>query len=207
MTPPFTVAIGTYGDPAWRALAESRAIPSARAQGVPVIHVHGPSLWEARNQALDQVQTDWVAFLDADDELEPGYINAMALGTADVRVPRVRYVRPGGASAGPVMPRVAGHHDHPQCTAECLPWGNWIVIGAGVRADLARKVGGFRDYHWSEDWHLWSSIWQAGATFEPIPRAIYRAHVRRDSRNRGQTRAAKLAAHRAIAQDLGFPVP
>jgi hypothetical protein len=47
----------------------------------------------------------------------------------------------------------------------------------------------------------------AGATFEAIPAAIYRAHVRRDSRNRGASQAAKLTAHRAIAAANGVPIP
>lgn len=206
MTADVTVAIGTYGDPSWATLAAQRAIPSARTQGVPVVHVHAASLHEARNSAIDQVQTEHVIVLDADDELEPGYVNAMALGTADVRAPRVRYVRPGGTAAGPVMLRVSGHQ-HPQCGGECLAYGNWIVIGAMVRTDLYRKIGGFEPWPLYEDWAAFARMWQAGATFEAIPRAIYRAHVRRDSRNRAPDRAAKLAAHRAIATALGLPVP
>jgi hypothetical protein len=201
-----TVAVATYGDPSWLALAGARAIPSARAQGVPVVSVHADSLHAARNACLDQVQTERVILLDADDELEPGYINAMAVGTADVRAPRVRYVRPGGAASPAVMLRVSGH-DHPQCCGDCLAWGNWVVIGAMVRTDLLRKVGGFEPWPLYEDWAAMARMWQAGATFEPIPRAIYRAHVRRDSRNRAPGRAARLAAHRAIAEALGLPVP
>jgi hypothetical protein len=40
---------------------------------------------------------------------------------------------------------------------------------------------------------------QAGASVEALPAAIYRAHVRDDSRNRAPDREARLAAHRAIA--------
>lgn len=205
--PDIAVAIGTYGDPVWAELAATRAIPSARAQGIPVVHVHSDTLASARNAAIDQVQTEMVICLDADDELEPGYTNAMDLAAADVRVPRVRYVRSGGRTqAGPIMPRVPGH-THPQCVAECLAWGNWIVIGAAIRVDLLRKVGGFEPWPLYEDWAIMVRLWQAGATFEPVPRAIYRAHVRRDSRNRAPGRDARLAAHRAIAEALGLPVP
>lgn len=200
-----TIAVATYGDPAWLDLAHQRAVPSARAQGAPVITVHADSLHAARNACLEQVQTDHVVFLDADDELEPGYLNAMAVGSADVRVPRVRYVRASGAAAPPIMPRVSGHHH--ACEADCLAYGNWVVIGAQVRADLLRKVGGFEPWPLYEDWAAFARMWQAGATFEPTPRAIYRAHVRRDSRNRAPDRDVRLAAHRAIAVELGLPVP
>lgn len=199
-----TVAVCTYGTAEWVRLAQNRAMPSARVLGVPVIHIHEASLDRARNAALDQVTTEWIVYLDADDELEAGYLTAMAAGTADVRAPAVRYVQ-GAHAAEPRMPTVAGHtHD---CEAACLPYGNWLVIGSMARTDMVRKAGGWRDYPWSEDWDLWLRCHQAGATFEAIPAAIYRAHVRRNSRNRGQGHAARLAAHRAIAAANGVPVP
>lgn len=200
-----TVAVATFGESRWERLAYKRAIPSAEALGVPVIHVHGATLHEARNAAVEQVETEWVIHLDADDELEPGYIDAMASGTADLRAPAVRYVRPGVHDAPALLPNVAGH-SHP-CTADCLAFGNWLVIGTMVSTELVKDVGGWRDYPWSEDWDLWVRCWQAGATVEPIPRAVYRAHVRRNSRNRGQPRRTRLDAHRLIARANGLPVP
>lgn len=198
-----TIAVGTFGGPEWVRLAETRALPSARAFGVPVVHVHAGSLHEARNGALAKVDTEWVVNLDADDELEPGYLQAMAGGTADVRAPAVRYIRGyGDRSAQPAMPKVAGHsHD---CEAACLPYGNWLVIGAAARADLVRAVGGWRDFAWSEDWSVWLRCYLAGATFEPVPTAVYRAHVRRGSRNRSVRAETRLEVHRAIARDAGL---
>jgi glycosyltransferase involved in cell wall biosynthesis len=188
-----TVAVATFGDRSWQEMAESRAVPSAMAQA-PVIRVHGESLHEARNAALAAVYTEWIVYLDADDELEPGYIKAMATGTADVRGPVARYIR--GRRERLWQPRVAGHEHN--CTANCLPDGNWLLIGSAVRTDLLRRAGGWRDFPWSEDWDMWLRCWKAGGTFELIPDAIYRAHVRPDSRNRGATREARQAAHQAI---------
>lgn len=188
-----TVAVCTFGDHSWRELAESRAVPSALEQA-PVVRVHGESLHSARNETLARVETEWVIYLDADDELEPGYVEAMAAGSAEVRAPMVRYVDAGRPRLW--QPRVAGHeHD---CDAACLRAGNWIVIGAAVRTELLRSVGGWHDFAWSEDWCTWALCARAGASFELVRGAIYRAHVRSDSRNRGATRAAKVAAHRAI---------
>lgn len=202
-----TIAVSTFGDPAWQRLARERALPSAYAQGVAdVIHVHGPTLHDARNAATDQCQTEWLINLDADDELEPGYVAALAAGTADVRAPAVRYVSGTNRGQDPRMPAVAGHN-HGGCVAECLPYGNWLVVGAMVRADLIRKIGGWRDFPWSEDWDVWLRCHLAGATFEPVPHAIYRAYVRANSRNRGLRAAARLAAHRAIAAANGVPSP
>ena len=196
-----TVIVATYGDlDFWDPLA-ARAVASIAGQA-PVVRIHGDTLHDARNAGAAEASTDWLCFLDADDELEGGYLEAMAEGSATVRAPSVRYVRPAGRPPRPVMPRVAGHRH--ACTADCLDQGNWLVIGSIVPRDLFLEVGGFRDFTWSEDWDLWVRCWQAGATFEPIPDAVYRAHVRPDSRNRAPDRAARHAAHQAIARANGL---
>lgn len=193
-----TIAIPTHGDPWWSELATQRALPSAEAQGVPVVHRHYPenSLAEARNRVLNEVTTEFVVYLDADDELEPGFVEHLAGGTADLRAPAVRYVRPGWNIPAARMPKVAGHeHD---CTGECLPEGNWLVVGSAVRTELIHSVG-WRDFDLYEDWDAWWRCWQAGASIESIPTAVYRAHVRADSRNRAPDRATRLRVHREIA--------
>lgn len=198
-----TVVVATYGDSEWVDLAHERAIPSVRKLGVPYVHLHGSTLQFARNDALAQVTTPWMCYLDADDELEAGYFRRMEQSTAEIRVPSVRYVR-NRFDQGVRMPKVAGHsHD---CSAECLPFGNWIVIGAVVRTSRLRDVGGFRDFPWSEDWDLWVRCWKAGATIQPVPRAVYRAHVRRNSRNRAASNSEKVAAHNLIAEANGLPL-
>lgn len=192
-----TVCIATFGDETWAGLAHERAIPSAAALGVPVVHVHAATLHDARNAAVARVETEFVVHLDADDELDPGYLQAMATGTADLRAPAVSYIR-GGRARGAYVPRVAGHeHD---CSADCLRDGNWLVVGTMVRAAMVRAVGGWRDFAVYEDWDLWLRCWLAGASVEAIPAAVYRAHVRRDSRNRAPAHALKEATHRAIVR-------
>jgi hypothetical protein len=198
-----TVAVGTFGDQWWQRLALSRAVPSARGLGVPVVHAHAATLHEARNAALAQVETEWVVHLDADDELEAGYVAAMREATADVRVPAVRYVHRGGSATHPTLPKVAGHRHN--CTGACLTQGNWLVVGAAARTELVRRVGGWRDFEWSEDWDLWLRCHLAGATIQAVPRAVYRAHVNPRSRNRALSPTRRLAAHRAIAAANGIP--
>lgn len=200
-----TVVVATFGDQWWARLAQSRAVPSAQALGVPVISVHRDTLHDARNAGLEQVTTEWVVHLDADDQLAPGYMDAMATGTADVRAPAVSYIDTLGRAGPARIPNVAGHrHD---CEAACLPAGNWLVIGAAVRAELVRRVGGWRDFPWSEDYSTWLRCYLAGASFEAIPQAVYVAHVRRNSRNRGASREVKMAAHFAILADAGIGTP
>lgn len=195
-----TVVIGTFGSTRWIDLARERAIPSARALDVPVVHVHDVTLAEARNAGLEQVSTEWVCHLDADDELEAGYFERMSTGVADLRAPAVRYVDAWRRNPPARVPRVAGHrHD---CHPDCLAAGNYLVVGSVVRADLARGVGGWREWPVYEDWCLWLRCYRAGATIETIPGAVYRAHVRDDSRNRAPDRELKEATHRAIVESV-----
>ena len=193
-----TIVVSTFGGAEWQELAESRAIPSAIEQA-PVIHAHGDTLAKARNQGLQAVESEWVIFLDADDELTPGYVDSMRQGLADLRAPAVEYV--GTRIQAPYVPKVAGHsHD---CSGDCLVDGNWLVIGTAARADILREVGGFREHPVYEDWCLWLRCYLAGASVEALPEAVYRAHVRRDSRNRAPSMQVKNRIHYEIVKAIG----
>jgi cellulose synthase/poly-beta-1,6-N-acetylglucosamine synthase-like glycosyltransferase len=194
-----TVCVATFGADTWKLVAE-RAVASAVDQA-SVIYVHGETLADARNRALTRVRTQWVVFLDADDELEAGYIDTLHAGRADVRAPAVRYIQ-GARCREPYVPVVPGHEHG--CGPECLRAGNWIVVGALARTQLVRDVGGWGDEELYEDWALWLRCQLAGATFEAIPDAVYRAHVRVDSRNRAPSLRARAFWHDKIArQHLG----
>jgi len=198
-----TVAVAIFGDlERWRPFAE-RAVKSAKTQTnlVELVEIDGGNITVARNTALELVGTEWVVFLDADDELEPGYLDAMRAGTADIRAPRVRYTS-GVTSRRPAFPRVAGHSHI--CTGNCLLQGNWLVVGSMARAQMIRDVGGWREFSWSEDWDLWLRCHLNGATVEGVQGAIYRAHVRKDSRNRSMQGEARLRVHREIEEANGL---
>lgn len=194
-----TIAIATYGDRHWLDVGTQRAATSAFEQGAPVLYVHGLTLHGARNAALAQVETEHVVFLDADDELAPGYCETLAAGTADIRVPSVQYVR-RGRPARPYVPNVAGHTH--ACEAACLLDGNYAVIGAMANVELLRSVGGFRDEECYEDWSAWLRMYAAGATVETIPAATYIAHVRPNSRNRGLSMEVKNRVHQQIVSSV-----
>lgn len=187
--------VGTFGGSEWIALAE-RAIASAKAEGVPVIHRHGETLAQARNEALALVTSDHVLFLDADDELSPGYAEAMARGTADVRVPMLRFIR--GNRPRLWQPRVANHqHD---CVAECITSGegNWVPAGTVWRTEQVHEVGAWREFEVYEDFDLAMRVLLAGASIELIRDAYYVAHVRPDSRNRAPSIEFRNRIHHEI---------
>lgn len=194
-----TVVVGTFGARDWVDLAHQRAIPSV--DDAPVIHRHGSTLAQARNEALSFVGTDYVVHLDADDELGPDYLRRLGEGSADVRVPAVSYVRSGKARPA-YVPRVVGH-DH-DCEAACLTEGNYCVVGSMVRTELIRKVGGWRDFALYEDWDLYLRLQLSGATFETIPEAVYRAHVNVESRNRAPGPDVRERVHAAILAANGL---
>lgn len=177
----FSVVIGTYGDDVWKERAEE-AMRSVEAQTVPfkdAIHVHGPTLAEARNRGAERVEGDWLVFLDADDMLDSKYIEAMMVAAAKQTGPALLQpstlgVYPGGREdAAPVL--------IPQ---RPLNTGNFMVIGTAIRRDQFERVGGFKDWPMYEDWCLFIRAWQDGAALVPVPDAIYRVTVNENSRNK-----------------------
>lgn len=208
ISPDVTICICTYGQ-GWsfkgKELCKQLDVTFPDVLKV-AYHENDGNLTSVRNTALKMVPSEYVIFLDADDCLADNYIEEMIKGTADIRVPSVQYLSRGNR-LDPYVPRVSACSHKLPCGPQCLPWGNYLVIGAMARTEALRAVGGFRDWPMYEDWDLWARCWINEATFENIPEAIYQATVRPDSRNRQPSKQKKLEAHRAIALDLGFPIP
>lgn len=173
-----SIVIPTFGDlGVWAPLAE-RARVSAENQTVAseVLCVHGDTLAQARNRGAARAAGEWLVFLDADDELDAGYVEAMRMGEADLRQPATLGV-------------VGGVEDDEAVVIPTRPLvdANFLVIGTMVPKDLFLHVGGFLEEEVLEDWSLFLRCWLEGATIEAIPEAIYRVHVRPTSRNAGAT--------------------
>lgn len=170
-----TVIIPVYGDVGrWAPLARRAAI-SAVTQTTPperVVVATAQDLAAARNGAAEWARTEWLCFLDADDELDMRYVEAMLAADGDLRQP---------ATLG-----VVGDREDPYpvvIPARPLLEMNFIVIGAFVRTDLFMQVGGFRDLPAWEDWDCWVRCWLAGAHVRAVPEAVYRVHVNPAGRN------------------------
>lgn len=200
-----SIVITTYGADHWKEVATKRAIPSAKAQNAyEVIYWHDPvnEIGPARNTAAEQATGEWLLFLDADDELAEGYVEAMTGAICDPRRPEpamlqpaVRYWRKGR----PMNPTMIPIKD--------LRVDNFLVIGTVVRRSLFTRVGGFNDYpHGFEDWSLWAKCWKAGAQVFPVPKAIYDAHVNPQSKHRQmwRDRDYQVRTHLRIQHEL-FP--
>lgn len=195
-----TVCIATFGSREWEERGWNLAF---KTDAKNILVNHGKTLAESRNELIHSVSTEYIVFLDADDELESGYLEAMAKGNADVRVPMVRYVK-NGVRQFASFPRVARCLHEGACGPACLPLGNYVVIGAAARTDALRAVGGFRDWAIYEDWDLWLRMHLNGSTFENISDAIYQANVNWNSRNRNPNARFKNHIHNAISHSNGF---
>ena len=177
----FEIIIPTFGDISWKQTAEKRAIPSAFRQngGTIVTPSHADTLSAARNDPGLASEADYLVFLDADDQLEDGYVESAALTIAatdaDVVVPYVQKVESDGTATQP--PKLLD----PQSWAH----GALCVVGSPIRTELFKRLGGFREMPMYEDWDLFWTCHQRGALFVESPNTIYRYWQTPVSRTRG----------------------
>lgn len=165
-----SVCIGTFGDPVWEDRAKDAAESAIAQRCAEVVHVHGDTLADARNRAVEEATGEWIVTLDADDALAPGYVDAMAHATGDLRAPTLELA----------------YHDRrvrPDLTKRDIERMNPCCIGTAIRRDLLLDVGGFPDFEAWEDWAVFLRAVRRGATIEHVPAAVYRSWVRAHSRN------------------------
>lgn len=147
-----------------------------------------------RNRAWQNADTEWVAFLDDDDELRPDHVDACltrALETgADLVYPWFNIHDSGGGDISandPLRAPVDGHYVSPYgvpfddaLRRELMTRNNFIPVTVLVRRTLLADVGGFPipgSPEWGddccEDWGLWRRLLNAGAKFEHLPRRTW----------------------------------
>lgn len=168
------VLICTHGTDEWRDLAVEHALPSIASRGTSVqcLHLPDATLAEVRNRAArDAVGVEWLCYLDADDQLDEGYVAAMQRaylreGPWDapaLLLPHVQRVVDGRRHGWPLLP----------AAGRAVLDVNAGVIGTLVPRDLFLEVGGFRELDLYEDWDLWLRCLRAGARPVSVPDAVY----------------------------------
>lgn len=158
-------AVGSVGDQHW-----------APADVLVPIDYTKRGAAETRNRGLRSVTTEFVAFLDDDDQMLPEHLELLvqeqARTNADVVYPWfviVGGIDPLDAFGKPFDP-------------DELRRRNYIPITLLARTELLMDIGGFVNHPASvemdspatcEDWHTWVRLLDAGATFVHLPKRTW----------------------------------
>lgn len=136
-----------------------------------------------RTRALAMATTEWVAFLDDDDEFEPQHLQRCLQHAADTGAD---VVYPWFTVVGGTDP--LGWEGRPFDAAALRRGPNYIPITVLVRRELAMATGGFVDSRdkarigsttpWAtcEDWAFWLALLDLGATFSHLPERTWKWH-------------------------------
>lgn len=153
----------------------NRAIKSVLNQDRPVDAI---SIWAdhkhdgaapTKNNALQGVHTEWVAFLDDDDEWLPKHITTLVSAAnatgADVIYPWFYIASEMGFDPLDAFGK--------EFDADELRNRNYIPTPVLARTKLIQDVGGFAPYgdqigSTCDDWGLWRKLLDAGATFHHV---------------------------------------
>lgn len=179
-----SVIIPTYGDSEiWNPRAQ-RAVQSVMNQTVEaqIIRIHGENLATARNEGAAKADAGWLIFLDADDELDPHYIEAMETGLShDMEIhggheifqpSTVEFNNEGQVGVPEVIPT----YD--------LMIRNYLIIGSMVAKVVFEDTKGFDpSLPLLEDYDFWLQCHKVGAEVTQCPEAIYRVRYNENSRN------------------------
>lgn len=186
VTAPVTVCIPTHPG---RDAMLARAVASVEAQTVTPAAVmvcddaDGDGAAVTRNRALFATTTEWVAFLDSDDELYPHHLEALlecaAETGADLVYPWFDLVELGAVRNDRDPLKAFGRPFDP----DDLRTRNYIPVTFLCRRELAVAVGGFPvpgteawPYETSEDWGFLLAVLDAGATIVHLPERTWRWH-------------------------------
>lgn len=188
-----SVCVSTCGSDEWRDLALSWALPSVENQShdeLVVVHLESGGVAEARNQAAEQATGDLLIWVDADDQLCDGYVDAIrtaaeAVTENDLTLYRLEVLR------CLFVPALGLCDQDGVClTTPTVPdWDRWpelncCCIGTAVPRDLYLSVGG-QDPSLPvfEDYSAVLAMVAAGARLVPVPDAVYCATRNPNGRN------------------------
>lgn len=184
MTADITVVIPSIPP---RAELLKRALASVTAQTLSPVRLivefdlgrEGPAV--LRNRALERVDTEYVAFLDDDDELLPQHLELLhetaVRESADLVYPWFTIVDSEGCLRPDLDP--LGRFGLPFDPDIILNQANYIPVTVLARTSVVRAAGGFNvlfGHNPCEDWGCWQAMVRAGARFVHLPERTWLWH-------------------------------
>lgn len=206
-----SVCIATYGDDRYRECGQIAAREVAEGQTrtpdeIIVHHDPDMTLSQTRNVAASTALSDWLCFLDSDDELHPAYLDAMRpfMDTCAVcgrlqhdhfrdgvyctfeRAPDKTFTLRRSILVPAVQWVREDGESAPAMIRPALGMDqiNRVVIGAIVPRKVFMDVGRFREWPMYEDWDLWLRCTRQGCCdLVDVETATYRAWTHPSGRN------------------------
>lgn len=130
----------------------------------------------ARNRGVAVARGEWLIFLDADDALEPGYLERV--GAAIDSMPDVDVVGCNGTRTYPNGSQTPAFPSNPsvpvrEISLEDHIMASQLTVTAAVRRAVVDAAGGFRDTY-AEDYDLWLRVLASGARVVRLEEALVR---------------------------------
>ncbi|MCX7603203.1 MAG: glycosyltransferase [Bryobacteraceae bacterium] len=183
--------------------ARVRQIERARIPGLRTIYRDRPCLaGDNRNFAIGQARGRYICCLDADDQLDPVYLETALFlaefGGYDFVYPSVRLHGDGQGQwrvRDPEWPEILRH--------------NLVSTVALFRREAWEAVGGYRDWgtgenYLPEDWDLWVRMLAEGFRGAALPEPLMHYRIRERSLSRHETGGENALSSRLAAANAGL---
>jgi len=161
------------------------------------VYQENQGLSAARNTGIRHAQSEYLAFLDADDTWKPHFLErCLAVLSHDSSLAGVYTLNDFIDQDGITLPQLGGEIvPRDRFRERCLLGGFFPVHAALVRRDIVQAVGGFDTTLCSEeDWDLWLRIAVHGEMAGiPEPLARYRLVIGSMSTNAARMHASSVA--------------
>ncbi len=176
----------------------SKIIASFPDPRIHYVYQRNQGLSAARNTGIRLAQGEYLAFLDADDEWEPSFLDICVRTlanqeTLDAVITLVRFIDETGA----ILPQSAGQMvSSSELRSRLLEGGFFPPNALLVRTKAVHAAGLFDESLTSvEDWDLWLRITANGGAMLTIPQSLarYRVYPGSMSTNAGRMHANRMA--------------